>query len=186
MESGSVAAGTGAVGAPAGDLPAAPAPPGARTRRHVIALGVAVVAIAAVALLLAVATGQRPAAFAPDTPEGSFQTYLAAWDAKDLDAAYATFSDRVHRGLTLAEYRSMARDLGYPTESERRVVLVASTPVGDRATLELRIDELGGGGMFGTQTVWSHTLLVDLIREGGQWRLDQALAGLEPVYWSEK
>jgi hypothetical protein len=163
------------------------ADPGTRGgRRHLLGLGAVVVGLAALALVLLVLASRPPASFAPGTPESAFQAYLAAWDARDLDGAYAMFSARVHASLTLEAYRSMARGYEYADGAERRVVLVAATTRADGTTLELRIDELGGGGLFGTQSVWSHELTVDLIEEQGGWRVDQAFAGLEPLYWLEK
>lgn len=152
--------------------------------RHVLVLGAAVTAIAVVALLL-VATATRPVTrFAPDTPEAAFQAYLTAWDAHDLDAAYATFSARVRAGLPLDNYKAQAVGYRQPG-ADRRVVLLNSSMTGARALLDLRIDELGGGGLFGAQSVWSRETTVGLVREQDAWRLDVPLADLEPVYWAQ-
>lgn len=163
--------------------PPLPATPPRRARRPIAVLGLAIVGFAVLALILA-ATATRPATkFAADTPEGAVQAYLAAWDARDIDLAYASFSERVHGRLTVDQYRTVARDYQYRGSGERRVVLLGTNLHGDRASLDLRIDELGGVGIFGAQSVWSRPIAVDLVREHGAWRLDTALADLEPVSW---
>jgi hypothetical protein len=154
--------------------------------RQVAALGAVLVALMVLALIVVTSATNPATRFGPGTPEGAFQAYLAAWDARDLDGAYATFSGRVQRQLTIDEYRATARDFQYDSGRERRVVLLDSTVNGDEATLELRVDELGGGGIFGARSVWSREITVDLVREAGSWRLDMALANLEPVYWYAK
>lgn len=186
MDSGPITAEADRLPTPAGQVPGAPAPvvESPPTRRHVILLAVAVAAVAGLALLLVVAASRPVTQFAADSPEGAFQAYLVAWDARDLDAAYATFSERVQGSLSPDEYRMIAS--GYDGGGERRVVLLASAVHDDRATLDLRIDELGGGGLFGGQSVYSSTITVDLVRENGSWRLDTPFASLEPVYWYAK
>ena len=164
--------------------PSAPIQPMQRMNRHVVGLAVAVLAVAVMALAVLASASHPATRFASGTPEGAFQSYLHAWEANDLDAAYATFSQRVRTGLSVDEYRRTAR--GYDTGADRgrRVVLLDSQVRGDQATIDLRVDQASGGGLFGAQSVWSRTITVDLVRENGAWRLDQALANLEPVYWS--
>jgi hypothetical protein len=187
MDTGSMTTGTGSLPAPQGPGTTVPGPaihsPG--LRRTAILLGSGIVLLAAVALVLVATTSRPPAEFAADSPEHAFQMYLVAWDTNDLDGAYAQFSDRVKAGLSLAEYRDMARGWGYESGIERRVVLLDSTVNGDRATLELRVDEQSGGGLFGGDSVWSRPLTVDIVRDGDAWHLDQAMVDLEPI-WHEK
>jgi hypothetical protein len=188
MDTGPIAAGPGGLPTLAGQSPASPAPSvaGPRVARHVVALG-AVILMIAVAALALIATAARPATqFAPGSPEAVFQAYLTAWDANDLDTAYATFSSRVHADVAIEEYRTLARS--YPQRgADRRVVLLDATTTGDRATLDLRVDEFSGSsGVFGGQSVWSRPLTVDLVREQGAWLLDAPLADLEAVYWYQK
>jgi hypothetical protein len=158
-------------------------PPG--TQRAVMVLGAALLLVIAVVIAFVATTTQPAAEFGPGTPEHTFQAYLTAWEANDLDGAYAQFSERVRSQLSIDEYRAMARDWAYGDETERRVVLVGSTVRVDRATLELRIDERSGGGLLGGDSVWSRRVMVELVRDGGAWHLDQAMAGLEPI-WYEK
>jgi hypothetical protein len=187
MDAGSMTPGAGRLPGsehPDAVVPASSAQP-RRTRRTGIVLGSAIALIAALALVAVAITSRPPAEFAPGTPEQAFQAYLSAWDEQDLPGAYAQFSDRVRAGLTLDQYRLMARDWWYDNGAERRVVLLRSTVRDDRATLDLRIDEQSGGGLFGADSVWSRPLTIDLVRDGASWHLDQAMAGLEPI-WYEK
>lgn len=166
--------------------PSAPAAPRTGARRHVLALAIGILAVLALAVVALAAATQPSARFAPDSPEAAFQDYLNAWDARDFDAAYATFSDRVRKNLAIDDYRRMARDFGYDDSTERRVVLIHADTNADTATLDMRVDQLGGGGVFGAQSVWSREITVSLVRENGSWRLDEAYANLEPLGWYGK
>ena len=47
--------------------------------------------------------------------------------------------------------------------------------------LDLRIDRWSPGNGLGGGSTWSSTMSVTMVREDGQWRLDDYLAGLEPL-----
>jgi hypothetical protein len=190
MDTPSIQGPAGPVPDTAGHPPVAspPATSAPGIRRSALVLGTAIVAVAVIATLVIAALSRPPAVFSPDTPEGAFQAYLAAWEADDLGAAHALLSDRIRAKLSEDRYRALARDYsqyGDGSGPDRRVVLLGTTSNGDRATLDLRVDEQGGGGLFGGQSVWSRTITVDLVREHDTWHLDQALAGLDPMWFEE-
>lgn len=138
----------------------------------------ALVVMAVVALRLA---DTHPAVLPPDTPAGSIQGYLVAYQAGDLEAAYLHFSSRVQRLLTFDEFERTASDWGDQDLGQQRIELTRVDETGDRATLLLRV-ESAGGGLFGSGRYgWDVT--IRLVREGGTWHIDQPLAGIQTTYY---
>jgi hypothetical protein len=184
---GSISSGPAAPVAP--DAPMIPATPNDQAtrgiRRTVILLGGAILAVAGVAVLVVALSARQPVAYPAGSPEAALQGYLSAWEADDLDTAYASFSDRVRAQATLDEYRSMDRDYRWAREQDRRVVLTGTRLSGDRATLDLRIDWFSSGGLLGGRSNWSENRTVVLVREDDAWHVDEYLAGIEPM-WLEK
>jgi hypothetical protein len=146
-----------------------------------IALGIAVVVIVStVAVLL---LGNRPAAsFAADSPEAALQSFLAAWEADDLDTAYSYFSDRVQAQVSLEEY-VRARDDYYVSDTDRTVELDRTTGDGDRRQIHLTVEEFYGAGLGSGS--YAHEETVNMVREAEGWKVDESLAGLQPYYPSE-
>ncbi len=184
---GSMASGSGVPAAPAG--PIVPANPGVSTahgtRRTVLILGGVILTLAAVGLIVVLLTGRSAATYPAGSPEAAFQGYLAAWQAGDLEGAYAHLSPRVRALATVDEYRAMDRDYGWGRDEDRRVVLTAARITGDRARLDLRVESHGTGGLFGGADTWSENRSVTLVRDGNEWYVDEYLAGIDPV-WIEK
>lgn len=158
--------------------PAAPAR-GTRPSRAVLATVVAVVALVLVALAMAVAAPSRPADYAPGTPEAAFQEFYAAWGSGDVDAAYGYLSSNVTRDLTLIDYRQADGEQSWQRDQQRRLVLQGVDVTGDRALLHVRIDEFSRGGLTGDR--YSYDRTVRLAREGGSWRIDEPLVGIESI-----
>jgi hypothetical protein len=52
---------------------------------------------------------------------------------------------------------------------------------GDRARVWLTIEEYYDGGPFGGANTYRSTREIALVREGGEWRIDDPLIGLEPM-----
>jgi hypothetical protein len=159
--------------------------PTPHVRRTVLILGGAILAFAVVALLAVLLTSRPAASYPAGSPEGVFQGYMAAWEAGDLDAAYAHFSDRVRALVTVDEYRAMERDYRWTRDQDRRVVLIGTRITDDRATLDLRIDWFSPGGMLGGGDTWSEDRSVALVRVNGSWSVDELIAGIEPM-WLEQ
>jgi hypothetical protein len=147
--------------------------------RPLVVLGGAVLTVAIIGALVVLLSGREPAVYEPGTPEAAFQSYLAAWEAGDHEAAYATFSYRIRESTPIATYRRMAGERGWQHEQERRIALVDSRVQGDHASLDLRVDEFSPGALGGNRWSWDKTII--LVREDGAWRIDDLLRGLDHV-----
>lgn len=143
---------------------------------------IAVVAItAAVVLMLG---GREPASFPADSPEGIVQRYLAAFEEGDFEAAHAYFSSEVQSELDLEAYEQMTREYGFfPGDTSRRVLFDRTETDGDGATVHLTVEEYYGGGttLFGGGETYRSPRQIRLVREEGEWRIDEPLVGVEPA-----
>lgn len=151
-----------------------------RTLLYVAAGIVALVAVTAAAVLLL--GGREPASFPADSPEGTVQRHLAAFEAGDFEAAHAYFSSDVRSELDLDAYEQLTRDYGmYPPDTSRRVLFDRTETDGDVARVHLTVEEYYGGGPFGGGETYRSPREIRLVREGGAWRIDDPLVGIEPA-----
>jgi hypothetical protein len=157
-------------------VPAAGTPPIER-RRWLLPAGLGVVVLAVLLTLVALLGSRQPTVYQPGTPEHAFQGYYLAWEADDLETAYAWFSTTVKKQVSFAEYRGLAREW-YGMESGR-VTLDRVDRTGSRATLRLRVDYFSDGGFGGSR--WSNTISIRLVEEADGWRIDETLVGLQPA-----
>ncbi len=139
----------------------------------------AIVALIVVAVIVAVALPDSPTTYPAGSPEAAFQDYYEAWETGDTDEAYAHLSSNVTGDLTRDEYRRMDSEQSWQRQEDRRVVLLGSEVTGDRAVLELRIDQFYEGGLGGNR--YSSDRSVRLVREDGVWYVDEPLVGVESV-----
>jgi hypothetical protein len=142
--------------------------------------GVALLLVATVAIVL-LAGNRPPQTYPAGSPEAALQAYLQAWEARDLDRAWEFFSTSARGSVTLDEYRRQARD--YPDMAgaggpSRRVFIDQTTVTGDRAELQLTIEETYIQGLGVGRNRYSQRLA--MVRESGQWRLDQLIMGIQP------
>ncbi len=143
--------------------------------------GVVVVTILAIVVVL-VAGGREPETFGADTPEGTIQRYLAAFDERDHAAAYAFFSSDVQDRMSLADYERMLEQTGYYLDDRgtRRVLFDGTDGNADAVRVQLTVEQVYGDGL-GTSTSRS-TREIRLVREAGIWRIDEPLIWLDPGY----
>jgi hypothetical protein len=135
------------------------------------------VGLLAIAVLSLVLTGSRVVDLPRDTPAGSVQAYLRAYQSGDLDAAYQAFSARVRRQHTFSSFEQDATGWAADELDRQHIALGRVDEYPDRAIVHLRIGAAGDPGLLdGGQDTWEMT--VRLIREDGAWRIDQPLAGL--------
>jgi hypothetical protein len=160
-------------------------PVSAAPERSLLIIAAATVALVVVAVLAVIILGTRSGAdFAADTPEGVVQRYLAAFEDEDHEAAYEYFSSEVQAELSLDEYRRMVREYGmYGPGSSRRVIFDRVSGDGDRRQVHLTVEEFYGGGPFGGGDVYRSSRQLALVREAGEWRIDESLIGFEPGYF---
>ncbi len=165
---------------PEGAVPTEPVSPRSSRRWRLsgtalIALAIAaVVAIATLVILLA--GNQGAATYPADSPESSFQRYLAAWYDEDYDTAYGYFSTRAKGQMSLEEFRREA-GYGYGPEGQS-VELVSATGADPRRTLRITIEDYFGYGGEG----YEHEESISMVLEADGWRIDEALLGVQPYY----
>jgi hypothetical protein len=147
-----------------------------------IAAGILALVVLAVAVVL-LAGVAKPQEFPPDSPEAALQDYLAAWDGRDIPAAYLYFSERVRSTTTLDEYQLAADEFaGYgmpPNGPDRRAFIDEVTGSGDRVVVQLTVEELYGDGL--NTNVQRSTRSVPMVREPDGWRIDEPLGWLDPM-----
>lgn len=147
-----------------------------------LAIGGGIAVLVVVAVVAVVLLGSREApAFSADTPEGVVQRHLAAVEEEDYETAWGYLSGDVQSDLSVDEYRRAARDYGYYGSQSRRVLFDRSEVEGERARVWLTVEEYYDGGPFGGGDTYRSTREIALVREGGEWRIDDPLIGLEPM-----
>ena len=151
--------------------------------RSLLAIAGGIVATVVIAVLIVVVLGDRPPpAFPAGTPEAALQGYVAAWEDEDLEAAYAYFSTSVKGTVPFDQYRQAARDQGTfsgGAPQQRRVTIDKVELDGERAEVYLSIEYSFEGGLpFGGG--YRDTRTIHLVKEANDWKIDEALLGLEP------
>lgn len=155
--------------------------PSGRSRlpRSSLVAGLGIVALVAIAVIVAVTLPKAPATYPAGSPEAAFQAYYQAWETGDTDAAYTSLSSDVRHDLTSDEYRRRDSEQSWQRDEDRRVILLHSEIIGDRAVLDLRVDQFREGGLGGDR--YSSDRSVRLVREDGVWLIDEPLVGIEPA-----
>ena len=138
-----------------------------------ITLGIAAIVVVATAIVL-LAGGRQPATYPADSPESALQSYLRAWYDEDYDTAYGYFSSRARARMSLDEF--ISSKFSYSSENEA-VTIDRVSGEGDRRTLSLTVEEYYGPG-----SSYSRDVSVRMVLESGSWRIDDALAGVNPYF----
>ena len=152
------------------------------SNRSLIYIGVGLVGLAVITIIVVLLAGDRQRAdFPSDSPEGTVQRYLVAFDAGDLEAAHAFFSADVREQMDADAYQRAVDSFGHGFSAERgRSVLFDSTDgSGDRVELHLIVEEFYGDGLSGE--TYRSPRDIRLVREDGEWRIDQPLVWLDPA-----
>ena len=148
--------------------------------RSLLFIGVAVVALAVLTAVVVMLAGDRQAAdFAPGSPEDTLQRYLAAYEDGDLEAAHRYFSADVRERMDLEEYERAVDSWGVGSEPERSVLFESSSGTGDRVELHLIVEQFAGDGLSGE--TYRSPRDIRLVREDGEWRIDEPLVWLDPA-----
>jgi len=161
------------------DTTTRPSTPTYRVPRSVLLVGAAIAALIVLALTIAVALPARPTDYAAGSPAAAFQDFYAAWENRDVDAAYRHLSSNVTGQLSLADYRNRDSEQSWQRDQDRRLVLQGADVTGDRAVLRIRVDQFSGGGIGGQRS--SSERSVRLVRENDTWLIDEPLIGIESV-----
>lgn len=146
-----------------------------------IGAGILALLVASVAVVLIVAGSDAPD-LEPGSPEAVVRDYLAAYEADDLETAYRFFSTEMREEWGDARAYRRAVDAhafhgdGGPA---RRAVFDRSEIDGDSARVHLTVEEFSGDGLSGD--TYRSSRVIRMVREGGAWRIDQPLAGLDQI-----
>jgi hypothetical protein len=153
------------------------------TTRTLLLIGAAIVALMAITIVVVVAAGGRTVQQYPaDTPEGTMQRYLTAFDDGDYEAAYAYFSDDVHATMTLDDFETAIDNYGsYFGEGSpaRQVSFDRVTGDEDRVQVHLVVEEFSGEGLTGNS--YRSEREIRLVRQSDGWRIDESLVWLDPA-----
>jgi hypothetical protein len=139
---------------------------------------VVVVALVAVALIVALLTGNNVDEFPADSPEGALQRYLLALHDKDYDVAYSYLSDDLQASCSLQEF------LRYAPETEVRdneMTLESTRTFDDTALVTASITVFETGSPFETNE-YTYERTFELARQDGDgaWRMSG------PEWWCPK
>ena len=148
--------------------------------RHILVIGGVVGALVVAAVAVMALLGSRgPASYPSDSPEAAFQAYLQAYAAGDLEAAHASFSQRIRSGTSSSGYLD---DVSmYGRDDQARRVWIDSVDRSDGlATLHLTIEEFFSSGL--SSSSYRYETSVRMVLEDGSWKVDELLAGVDPVY----
>lgn len=150
--------------------------------RSLIAIALGVVGLVALTIVVVLVMGGREAAeYSADSPEGTIQRYLTAFEAGDYETAYTFFSADVRGETDLEAYERSVRDYGtYDGQPSRRVLFDRTSGEGDRIRVHLTVEEFYVGDGLGGGDTYSSPREVLMVREDGAWRIDEPLIWLDP------
>jgi hypothetical protein len=151
--------------------------------RTLLLIGAGIMGLVALAAAVVLLLGSRePTTFPADSPEGVVQRHLAAFEDGDFETAHALFSSDVQADMDLETYERTAREYGgYQGGPSRRILFDRTDLDGDVARVHLTVEEYYSGGPFGGGETYRSAREIRLIREGGSWKIDDPLIGLDPA-----
>jgi len=136
-------------------------------------IGLVVLAVAVVLL----AGDRKPQEFPPDAPEAALQDYLAAWDSRDVAAAYGYLSARVRATTSHEDYQRAAD--AFSSYGTRRIFIDDAIGSGDHVVVRLTVEELYSNGL--NTDVQRSTRSVPMVHDPDGWRIDEPLVWLDPM-----
>jgi hypothetical protein len=159
------------------------------SNRSLLYVAAGIIALVALAVAVVLLAGDRkPQEFPADSPEAALQDYLAAWDGRDIPAAYGYFSERVRSTTSLEQYQLAADDFARyqmpPNGPNRRVLIDDVTGSVDRVVVQLTVEDRYGDGL--NNDVQRSRRSVRLVRDPDGWRIDEPLVSLDPIYENTK
>lgn len=150
-----------------------------RESRSLLYIGAGILALLVISVVIVLAIGRTATPDYPaDSPEGTLQRYFAAFEEGDYEAAYEYFSERVKEQMSVDDFRRSI-DMYQGATGAQRVLFQGTSGEGDRVRVELVVEYFYDDGFGGGSS--SQPRDVSMVREDGEWRIDDALAGLEPA-----
>jgi hypothetical protein len=144
-----------------------------RTDRFVLAVSAMVLLLIALAVgSVALAQCREPPVLPDTSPTGVVYHYLAALDQENYDAAYSYLSSSTRAWISLDEFRRRSpRPLGSPPGRTTSVSLSNERITGERARVTIAVTTFYPSGPFGGNE-YTRSDELDLVREGGAWKID--------------
>jgi type II secretory pathway component PulL len=143
--------------------------------RHLIYIVAAIIVLSAVSVAVAlIATSDEAERYEAGSPEFAVQGYIQAVRDRDVDEAYEMLSSSAKRDVSRSEMRDYVR-YSYMQDADWRIRLTGSNVTGERATVELTVEYRGGGPLDLNRYTRKET--VPLVREDGEWKIDEPYIG---------
>jgi len=131
-----------------------------------IAVAMIVLTILSTSAVLWMGGGTSQPSYAPGTPEAAMQEFVDAYKRGDYVTVDSYLSSRLKsEGITT----KMGGGLG-TSGAELTVTITSARVNGDRATLDVQITRSSNSFLGNTSS--SYGASVDLVREGGSWKID--------------
>jgi hypothetical protein len=136
--------------------------------RTVLTIGGVVVAIVVIAAVVVLALGEPDVtAYPADTPEGSVQRYLRAIYDGDATTALGYVSARADKEMGDDPFSRL-----FCEQSDGHQVRITDVESsGERATVQLRIEDVSGSGLGFDRYSWDRSVV--LIFEDSGWKIDE-------------
>ena len=148
--------------------------------RLLLGIGVAIVALAAIAVALVLFTQNNVSLLSPDTPEGTVQRFLIAVQDKDYRQAYSYL--QITEKDVKVPYAEWVRDvpifISPPSQTAWKATLGKTTVSGNNAGVEVLIDTFRPGGPFENST-YTQQVYFQLTKIGDSWLITTR----PPLYW---
>ncbi len=94
--------------------------------------------------------------------------------------AYGFFLTRAQKQLSLDQYSTYATSsMTGATDQDARITVNRVEGSETSKTLYLTVEHVSGGGI--ELNTWTYDLSVPLVRESGEWKIDQLLLGTSPA-----
>lgn len=134
--------------------------------------------IAAVAAVLLVSP--KASHFVPGSPEDTVQRYLQTYQAGDFATAYGFFSSQAQAQLPADQYVMYARAGAVnPLDSTSRIVV--DRVQGDAQTVRVYLTIENESGSAFRYDRWSYQAVIPLVRQTGEWKINQLMLGTSPA-----
>lgn len=144
-----------------------------RTDRFVLAVsGIVLLLIALAVGSVALAQRREPPRLSDTSPTGVVYNYLAALDREEYETAYSYLSSSTRAWISLDEFRRRAPRLSMSPPGRTTSASLSNERItGDRARVTIAVTTFYPSGPFGGNE-YTRTDELDLVREGGAWKID--------------
>ncbi|MBN1374833.1 MAG: hypothetical protein JXA01_01620 [Dehalococcoidia bacterium] len=148
--------------------------------RFLIAFGIFIVVLVAVAIVIAIVGGNEAVTMLPeDSPEGTVQRFLMSVQERDYVKAYSYLSPESGEGPLKDPYNNwLGSTRSYRDSSTWKAAILKFTAGDNSATVEVAVDVFRPGGLF-EDPVDTHYVTFLLQVENGRWMIKSPI----DLYW---